>query len=747
MNIIYKILIKNKKSYGRHLFIFSLSFVAFFSLLTFQNFQTASSLENSAASTGIYDAFVITDSSSGLPTDLTDKIHILGKSQTLFSEEQQPYVTLWNDFSPVSIEMIEGRLPSREGEVSVGLNTALVNDWTVGIVISSEKTPLLQDLTVTGIHSETGLFQDGLLAYQGNQTLPENRVLSTVYYVDFNDSSLVNDIQKHQEQFSVPVQLSPYGMVRWGLPNSFSQFIRLISLLCLAAVALLQILDTKAFLHIIHPETRVLHNVGISLKSIQRSEFILMVVIPGAFSLILSIILSVIELWLWRFTGIEKWMIVRGVSIFSFFFQILLLGNFSLLISSVVVFGRQSFRKWIKKKGTKSEEKNVGPKIHIRFLSLFRRKLFGTRQDKLIVLFLALLFLFVPLVVSQSSKVLSNNEHPLIRLQDRDIRVDMFFENRDSEEIQTLFKKASVWSESLGRAGYLDLTGAVPLKIRGVEESDGQQENGFISTSLTVPLNEELYRQLIGELDKEAEVIYFVTPSQQPLGILRVSKSVSEYGAETQIDLDSEKIEVKYDNDYTMVIMDPNSFRPDELNSSYSNVLVSLSWFMDSDANLVEELNNSQELIKDWMPSTSRIYLVQNIRIQEELYHRKVLWITCLSLVVIAFSLALGMIMLFRQKMVGLRKEIFNAERIGISKKRIRQEIRKNQIQQILIAMIPSLCIGLYLWMINNSIQWLATGLLSGCFAWMLLMLQPLSLNGEYYRLKQNEYYKERKQE
>lgn len=189
--------------------------LVFFGAVTLQNLRTAAILETSARTAGTYDAFVQTDSSGQLPSGLADQVKVLSRIQTLYTEPGQPSVSLWNDFSPVAVEVTEGVLPSREGEVSVGLNTALINGYHPGSIIPADQNPLNKELAVTGIHNESGVFLDGLLVFQENLNQVSDRSFSVVFFTEITDPALLESIHSQSGQTGAAVQLSSFGTSRW----------------------------------------------------------------------------------------------------------------------------------------------------------------------------------------------------------------------------------------------------------------------------------------------------------------------------------------------------------------------------------------------------------------------------------------------------------------------------------------------------------------------------------------------------
>lgn len=712
------------KCYFRCLLSVLCAVLVFFGAVTLQNLRTAAILETSARTTGTYDAFVQTDSSGQLPSGLADQVKVLSRIQTLYTEPGQPSVSLWNDFSPVAVEVTEGVLPSREGEVSVGLNTALINGYHPGSIIPADQYPLNKELTVTGIHNESGVYLDGLLVFQENLNQVSDRSSSVVFFTEITDPALLESIHSQSGQTGAAVQLSSFGTSRWRQPDAFSRFIQTVSLVCLVSITLLLILSSRIFLRIIRPETDVLRRIGLSEKVIRRWEGLLLLGIPAALCLLFSLLLSACELWLWRGLGIENWMSVSHASFLSVFLQIVIPSLLCLLLSNAVIFGKEVFGRRKKAAGKRTEGQKLSHKKKPASFAL--RRLLLTGADAAMMLFLMLLFLCVPFVAVQAGDVLAVNEYPLLRLQDRDMRLDLFFENRDAGEIQTLFDQASEWSAGPGRAGVLELTGAVQLQSSGAAANGQAAENMQISASLTIPLNEELFKELAGSQKPDTEIVCTLKPEEKLLGTLSISRAGYEYGTASVTELAPDKTELSQDENYTMILMNPDAFHPEEISSSYGNVLLSISWFFSPEKSEQQELEEAQALISAWKPSSSRIYLQQNIRLEQSRYRWQVLWITVLSLLIIGLSLTGGAVLLYRQKLTALAPEIRNVRRLGLSQRRVHREIRKTLCQQLAVSMVPSLCTGLIFGLWKGSWLWLTVFAVTRALASVFLLLQPL---------------------
>lgn len=722
--MILKIIRKYRRSYLLYLTAVLSTLLLLSASLSMSSLKTAASLENAASRSGTYDVTIFTDSTGSIPEKLAGQVQILNQSRSLFTDPGELSLSWWSDFDCLSVELLQGELPDAEGEVSIGLNTALTSDWQPGMTLSADQTPAGKELLITGIHNDSAGLGD-LLVFQKNPAGIREDNSSMTLYGRITDPGLVSDLQNHPELYH-DVQFSAYGSTRWQLPGPFSRYLNLVSVLCIAASVLFLVLCARSFVRIIQPELDVLLRIGQSRSSIRMDLFLMLFVVPSAVSLLGAGLFTLLELLIWNGMGIHHWMQEAGISLSSFFLKIWGISEVSLLCSCLLLwigswFGRMRQRSRQKKASRSSSRKPPA----------FRyRKLFLTSFDSTMILFLCLLSLCTPLVVTESSQILEENEHPLLKIQDRDLRVDMYFKDQSAQELQSVFEQASRWAQEPGRTGLLELTGAAPLQTTADASDHPDSGSSTAWADLTIPLTSSLYEELTKDMNLPAEtqVVYQVTQNEQPLNVLLLTASSQDYGAQNRVTLEASQVSAVRDSRYLMVLMNPAQFHPEELSSSYSLYRLSVSWYFEEGADVEQELQKGQELIARWKPDQSTSYLLETIRASAAQYRSQILWITIVSLGIIGLILLICTIMLFRQKITGLQGQIRCAMKIGLSRSRIRKEIRITQVWQLALALIPSVVIGLIQWLSSGSPLWLITALLTGVLTGIALCCVPIPL-------------------
>lgn len=692
---------------------------------TLVNLRAATNLQNSAESSGTYDLLINTDSSEILPDGLKDRTEILCREKYLFTDPDEPSISFSDGLNSRSVELIEGELPDQENEVSVGLNTALVHDWHPGRVLSAQDTPAGRELTITGIHNDYSVFRD-LLVYQENLSSIPAGQSESVFYLRALDLNLIREIQQHPDEYFT-VQISAYGRQRAHLPDQFSSYLQTITAVCLTASLLLIILSASSFLRIIQSEMDVLIRIGKKRKSILWDQFVMIFLIPVLICLVSAGILTVVEMAIWKEMHISFWLQEADLTLLSFFLKlsglvlgILLLSTFILAFISIFTTRRSVIKK--KKAGNSKKKKH-----HMPFQI---RKLFLTGYDWMMILFLCLLTLSIPFVTIQSAEILNHEEHPLIALRDRDMSITMYFENASAEELQAVFNRAAEWSAAAGRTGYLELVGAAPLKNLLNKDNDPGTGNDILNSNLIVPLNSSVYQDLTADLNLPAqtEVVFLCTKQEQPLNVLYLSKSADEYNAAIQVSLESDKVFTDRNSNYSMVLMNPAAFRPEALSSSFSMVSLTISWYLNESTSAAKGIQEAQDLVTDWKPSNSSIVFMKEIRATQNRYNTRIFVITVVCLLLIGIILLSGILLLFRQKTAGLQNQIRCALNTGLSCRRIRREIRRVQMEQLLLAMIPSVLISLFLLTRDQSIVWLISSLLTAILCAVVLFCISIGL-------------------
>ena len=227
-------------------------------------------------------------------------------------------------------------------------------------------------------------------------------------------------------------------------------------------------------------------------------------------------------------------------------------------------------------------------------------------------------------------------------------------------------------------------------------------------------------------MNEDTRIVYCLSAQDRPMNRVTLVQSSENQSKPIQLDLDDEEIALKSNSPYLMVLMNPRTFDASELSPSFGTIRLSLAWDFEAGTTTDQEIKEAEDLISRWNPLLSQIFLTRESRLSNLRYRLTVFWISVISLMVVLLLLQYFQIRLYRQKAELLQKEKARDRVQGQNLKNINRQIRSTQIEQILIAGIPSVIIGCLFWIIQASPIWLIAALTTEGFCGMAAAFAPL---------------------
>lgn len=714
--MIQSLIHKNRKSYLSYLSVVFAALIIAFVFISTICLQQAEDLKITSL-TGTADISIVTDLPEHVPDEIQKHMEVLSQSRNVAVENGYLLISWRDGFDGLNMELREGELPDAHGEVSVDLNTALRENWHTGMVLKSSQTHAGEDLTITSIHNDT-TGMPGLLAYDDDISRHSTTLSNWVILARLDDADLARDIFLHPEKYT-GVQMNQYGIRRWNLNGSGNGFLYSVIALCLLAGLVLLVLNARSFVDHIIPD---LDDSGVSVRAQRRILFQLLFVVPSLLVLGVCLLLVLVEFVLWKALGVEHWMHEAGISLWAIFLILWVSSELGLVISTLVLW-RQSR---VVPPVPAALEKNES--AHSALLSM--KNPASSLLDWKILLVISVLTLCIPCIVQEGGQRLIIRElHPLNELMDKDLRLNLVLSDLEDEQVQVVYEEVSAWSAQTGRAGYLDFQSAVPLRNSILATSDTVLTGSDVfCADLTVPLDQDVFDSLTKgiSMNEDTRIVYCLSAQDRPMNRVTLVQSSENQSKPIQLDLDDEEIALKSNSPYLMVLMNPRTFDASELSPSFGTIRLSLAWDFEAGTTTDQEIKEAEDLISRWNPLLSQIFLTRESRLSNLRYRLTVFWISVISLMVVLLLLQYFQIRLYRQKAELLQKEKARDRVQGQNLKNINRQIRSTQIEQILIAGIPSVIIGCLFWIIQASPIWLIAALTTEGFCGMAAAFAPL---------------------